>query len=239
MNEIQEIVEALKSYSPYIFLDYDGTLVPIIMNPEESYADPDLLSIIESIRRRYRTFIVTGRSLEEIRKFLPVDLDLICYHGACSVIGGKESRIENFSLYADACSTIYEETSGWPAQFPGLRIYRKKLAVLYHTGLMEQKLKPDLKARLDCMAAKYGMEIYTGKMIYEFRVPGVNKGNAIKNIRGNHPALIIGDDETDESSFEANDDPYAITVKVGSGNTKAKYRIENYISVRDLLRNIA
>ncbi|KAA8922857.1 trehalose-phosphatase [Thermoplasma sp.] len=233
-HSLEEALRAVVRQDPILFLDYDGTLVPIIMNPEESYADSDLTSLISDLRNRFDTYIVTGRSPEEIRRFLPLNIDMICYHGACSIIRGQMIYHNGSDRFLDVFNRIYDVTKAWVSDFPGLRIYKKNLAVLYHLGLMGADMKPALRSRIEEIAKEFGVETYYGKMIIELRVPGVNKGSAIRSVRKGRPAIIAGDDATDELAFEENED--AVTIKVGDGESHANFHVKDYIEMRMVLR---
>ena len=69
---------------------------------------------------------------------------------------------------------------------------------------------------------------------------GINKGIAAADYLNSHPAdfvMAIGDDWTDEYLFkELPENTY--TIKVGAGNSAAKYYINNYKEVRELLSNL-
>ncbi|WP_297217186.1 trehalose-phosphatase [Thermoplasma sp.] len=235
-GQLKDAIQQIIRNDPIIFLDYDGTLVPIIMNPEDSYADDDLKNLLSETKARFDTFIVTGRSPEEIRRFLPIDINLICYHGACSIINGRIEYHNGSDRFIPVFDEIYEVTRSWTTQFPGLRIYRKRMAVLYHLGLMDSQFLQELRSKIEEMARTRGVEVYYGKMIIELRVPGVNKGSAIRSVRRGRPAIIAGDDATDELAFELNED--AVTIKVGDGSSSAKFRLSDYREMRSLLRFI-
>ena len=77
-----------------------------------------------------------------------------------------------------------------------------------------------------------GLEAIWGKMVVELRPRGVSKGAAVVRIAAEHPGLVpvyLGDDVTDEEAFAALNEanPRAITVKVGSGGTRARYRLDS------------
>ena len=81
-----------------------------------------------------------------------------------------------------------------------------------------------------------GMELYLGKMIVELRIPGVNKGKAIRGIRNGRPAMIVGDDLTDEDAYREN--PDAFSIHIGDGPTAAKHSLGNYLELRGLLTEL-
>ena len=80
------------------------------------------------------------------------------------------------------------------------------------------------------------MELYLGKMIVELRIPGVDKGKAICGIRNGRPAMIVGDDLTDEDAYREN--PDAFSIHIGAGQTAAKHSLGNYLELRDLLAEL-
>lgn len=238
-KEIYQAFHKVRQRDPEIFLDYDGTLVGIRMNPEECYADNELKEILVRLESRYRTYIVTGRSLEEMENFLRMDYNIIALHGA--VFRDREGRIsavENFPAFINTCDVIYEKKGEYIERFPGLRMYNKHGGVLFHLGLVEDDtMKEQIKDAVHALGHSNGMDVYEGKMILEIRIPGINKGIAIRSIRKDgNAALIAGDDRTDEESFKYNMD--AIKVKVGDGETLADFKVKNYQEIREILRNL-
>ena len=233
-NKLLELANGIKYMVPQIFLDYDGTLVPIIKDPEINQADCELIGLLSSLARSYETYIVTGRDVREITNFIG-DYNIIGLHGATFHISGETLVVPGFHEYEELSLKLYDENYYLVNKFPGLRIYRKSGGILFHTGNITSK--STIKAVMEevkSLALQYSMEMYTGIDICELRIPGVNKGRAIKMVRNaNRPAIIIGDDATDEDAFQMN--PDAITIKVGNQDTLARYSII-YPSVRSFLR---
>ncbi|WMT52044.1 MAG: trehalose-phosphatase [Ferroplasma sp.] len=233
-NKLFEIARDMKYIVPQIFLDYDGTLVPIVKDPELNQADGELMNLLSSFARVYETYIVTGRDLKEISNFIG-EYNIIGLHGAIFHINGETLALPGFQKYEEISMKIYRESYNMVDKFQGLRIYRKSGGVLFHTGNITDKCTiKSLKEAVKSIALRYNMELYTGIDIIELRIPGVNKGSAIKMVRNvDRQAIIIGDDATDEDAFKLN--PDAITVKVGHQSTVARYSI-CYSSVRPFLR---
>jgi len=75
----------------------------------------------------------------------------------------------------------------------------------------------------------------------EVRQAGLHKGLVVDEVRGSLPGaklVVVGDDVTDEDMFAAAP-PDAVTVKVGSGRTRARFRLGGPDQVRALLGEIA
>ena len=86
------------------------------------------------------------------------------------------------------------------------------------------------------------LRIIDGNKTVEIMTKEVNKGKAINDLIKNNNydyVLSIGDDVTDEDMFEAlKDDENSITIKVGSGNTSAKYRLDSPADVIQFLEQL-
>ncbi len=225
--------------NPIIFLDYDGTLVNIIINPWEAVADRDLIETLQDLSGRFETFIVTGRSLEDIRMLLPLDMNLIAMHGSVTKLKGKSpSFVPGYNRYRAICNDLFNDLEPTRAKFPGLRIFNKDGGLLFHYGLMSSDLKGKLSTEVAEIAGRVGMVVYSGYNIFELRIPGVSKGKAIKRIRrGDRPAMIAGDEGTDEEAFEMNMD--ALKIRVGDGPTLADIVLRDPSEMREALKLIA
>ena len=222
---------------PALFLDYDGTLVPISINPEDALASPDLIQTLKLLDLRYRMFIVTGRSLQEITGFIGSGFNIIALHGAISSLKGEiRYNIPDFERYVKICDDLYSKKDVYIKQFPGLRMYNKGGNLLFHTGLMFPEYFDQLKDLVNELAREIGMSMYVGKRIMELRIPGINKGIAIKKYSPGMKKLIAGDDNTDEDAFKEN--PDAITIHVGPGASISRYRLSDPGEMLTLLKEI-
>ena len=218
-----------------LFLDYDGTLVPIILNPEESLPPENVKKLLSRISLKYDLYVVSGRSVEDLEKFLGPDLNFIAMHGACARIGGKMMCLkDDYMNYVHHCREI--EEMHIEKSFEGLRVYPKGGGILFHLGLVSKDRRERVVSIVSGLAKQYGMELYIGKDIAEIKIPGSNKGDAIKMFRNNKPCLVAGDEMTDEYAFSAC--PECISIHVGNSKTAAKYSVpdvESFLSVLDIL----
>ncbi|MFG1449227.1 MAG: trehalose-phosphatase [Thermoplasmataceae archaeon] len=238
ISEIEKAFTTLLNKDPAIFLDYDGTLVPIQPEADAATAERELLDLLHILDTRYTLWIVTGRTLDSITGFIGTGFNIIGLHGlAMRTKDGIVTISPMLERYRPIFMRFMEDEHDILERFPGVVIKDKGGAISFSLWGMEE---PDIQG-LEDFLRKYAedleLDFYPGKRIYELRIPGINKGKAIREIRDQRPALIIGDDITDEDAFSLNKD--AITVKVGAGDTEAGFRIQDYLSVRELLKAIA
>lgn len=53
-----------------LFLDYDGTLTPIVERPEAAVLGEDMRAVLRRLAARHPVAIVSGRDLAEVRALL-------------------------------------------------------------------------------------------------------------------------------------------------------------------------
>ena len=76
---------------PLLFLDYDGTLAPIVDDPAEAWPHPDVADLLRQLAERHPVVVVSGRGLGALARFLPgVRVRAAGLHGAEVGILGDE-----------------------------------------------------------------------------------------------------------------------------------------------------
>ncbi|EQD53879.1 trehalose-6-phosphatase [mine drainage metagenome] len=207
------------------------------MNPEDAVPGPGLIRTLSALDSVYLLYVVTGRSLQEITSFLGRDLNIIALHGALTLTSsGIRYNVLNFSHYEKLCDDIFSNREEYLAEFPGLRIYNKQGNVLFHFGLMDPGYKERLFNLVNSLSSRAGMPVYEGKRIIELRIPDINKGIAIRQYSEGKKKLIAGDDRTDEEAFMEN--PDAITIHVGPGESISRYRIPDFSEMLRFLEQL-
>ncbi|EQB71680.1 MAG: hypothetical protein AMDU1_APLC00020G0046 [Thermoplasmatales archaeon A-plasma] len=218
-----------------IFLDYDGTLVPLSTDPETTFPDDDVLWIMDRLSGKYQVYVATGRSIPEITRFLDSRYNFIALHGAIlKPKDGQPEYVTDAGEYIRKCDAIYAGRDDFFRRYPGLKMTNKQGGLVFIMWGLDEKAMSSLVEEVSMLASQTGMDLYRGKRIVELRIPGVNKGITIRGVRNGAPALIAGDDATDEDSFL--DNPDAITVKVGDGDTAARFRVRDVAEFRVLLK---
>lgn len=190
-----------------LFLDFDGTLVEIAARPEEVIVPPELISTLAElfIQLHGAVAIVTGRKLEDVDAMLgPIGLPVAAMHGAAVRMAGKTATASGAEPVPEAISTALH---AFVLAHPGLLLEPKgeSLAVHYRNVPDLCRLVESTVSELVAAHAPQH-DLQPGKMVFEIKPRGVNKGRAIEallgtpSFAGRRPA-VFGDDLTDEAGF--------------------------------------
>ena len=222
---------------PLFFLDYDGTLAPIVDNPDEAFPHPDVPELLRVLDAHYPVWIVTGRDLRALSSFLDQPLNAIGLHGAQQGrIGGEVERL----MPDDAAQALQQLRQSVPS-VDGLRVEDKdqSFAVHYREVDREEEAQERLRSWLKTMPEM--LDAIWGKKVVELRPEGLTKGTAVRRIANEHPDCVpvyLGDDTTDEDAFVALQDleRETVTVRIGQADTRAAYRLSGPDDVVEYLR---
>lgn len=223
-----------------IFLDFDGCLVDIAARPQDVVVPRTLPPILDRLHRRTggALAIVSGRSIGELRRFIPGAGAMICgSHGAERQRG---SRVERLHVDQDALESAAVRAETELGDAPGLIVERKPVGLgLHYRG--DPSRAGDVATLAESLLADLpGYHAHHGKMVVELRPNGVGKGGVVADLmrgprfRGRLP-VMMGDDTTDEPAFEAVNGFGGLSVKVGPGRTAALARLGAPAEVRRLL----
>ncbi len=211
---------------PLFFLDYDGTLAPIVDDPEAAVPHPDVPGLLRRLDERYPLWIVTGRDLRALASFLDRPLRAIGLHGAQEGVIGEEVR----RLMPDDVAQALQRLRQSVPAVEGLQVEDKDQAFAVHYREVEDEgeVQDRLSAWLDAMPEM--LDAIWGKKVVELRPDGLTKGTAVRRIAKEHPTctpVYLGDDTTDEDAFAALQDldRETVTVRIGDEETRAAYRL--------------
>lgn len=222
--------------TPIFFIDYDGTLAPIVDEPDEAYPHPEAPELLKRLDAQYPLWIVTGRHLQALESLLAMPLHAIGLHGAQEGRIGREVR----SLTPDDAAEALRRLRQTVPAGQGVQVEEKDaaFAVHYRNAEDEEEARARIRAWTDTVPDM--LEAVWGKKVMELRPKGLNKGTAVRRIAEDYPGrtpVYLGDDVTDEDAFAAlRDVEEAVTVKVGDGETEARYRLDGPDAVIEYLR---
>ena len=224
-----------------LLLDFDGTLVPIIDNPDGVRLDAPMRRILGRLTRKpgLSVYIMSGRRLADLRRRVRVSgIHLLGLHG-------WESR---GAALPPSQKQILHEAKVWlaqnlPAQ-PGVLLEDKGYALAVHYRMA--KLPAVRIAQKVLRSARDhfrpGLRLLKGKKIWELLPRAiVGKGPATQSLLAELPTdtlpIFIGDDTSDESAFAVL--PHGLAVHVGGNTqTKARFCLRDPAEVREFLERL-
>lgn len=233
-----------------LFLDFDGTLVPIRKDPDKCVLSKEMKEQLQSLANSDRHFvtILSGRTLSDIRA--RVGIRNICYGGNHGLaISGKGLRfVHPGALSAKAIiSKAGRRLEKEIACFDGTWIERKKFTLSLHYRMADKREVLRLKKAFFGVAAEFSgkglLIIMKGKKVLEL-MPNISwdKGRAalliLNKLQGEYLPIFVGDDVTDEAAFKALKNS-SVTVRIGrSKRTLARFYLKDYQETSRLLKTI-
>jgi len=193
-------------------LDFDGTLAPIVPDPDQARAHPGVPAVLERLASVLgRIAIVTGRPAEVAVDYGGLSavpgLTVLGHYGLERWSDGRVSAPED----AEAVEAVRRrlpqllESVGAPE---GTTVEDKGRAVAVHVRRAADPsaafalLGPPLQA----LAAEVGLVVEPGRMVLELRPPGADKGSALRSlVEESTPSVVVfvGDDLGDVAAFAA------------------------------------
>lgn len=73
LSQFEEFKSEVKGKRLVVFLDYDGTLTPIVNDPKQALLAPEMKELLKQLKEYFITGIISGRSLKKIENFIGID----------------------------------------------------------------------------------------------------------------------------------------------------------------------
>jgi trehalose 6-phosphate phosphatase len=227
------VLEDFARSSVLVALDYDGTLAPIVDDPDRAEMRPRTRRLLQSLARVYPVAVISGRARTDVaRRLRDVAVaSIIGNHGVESwhIAGGRLAEVRRWlPVLADAL-----------APYKGVAIEDKSYSLAIHYRQSREK-KRARAAILTAAAALPGVRIIAGKQVVNVLPRDApHKGIALERERdrlGCDTAIYVGDDQTDEDVFTLDQPGRLLAVRVGlGGRSAATYGIANQRAIDRLL----
>ena len=248
LTDFHDIASVLKGRRPAVFLDYDGTLTPIVDTPAQAVLSEAMRETLRRLGDRCVTGVVSGRALEDVREL--VGLDNLFYAGThgFDIVGpaGSGIRHQVGQEFLPAMEELDRRLHRALAHVPGVLLETKGLSISVHYRLAEEAAVPDVEAVLDgLLQDSPRLRKNHGKKVFEIKPRfDWNKGKAeewlLQVLGGGHVPFHLGDDTTDEDAFEfVACGGVGILVADEPRSTAARYRLKDAAEVGRFLERLA
>lgn len=235
-------------------LDFDGTLAPIVEDPDEARVPDETRRTLERLHAdpNVTVAIVSGRSVPDLRRRIDLPVSLIGNHGLERYdppgLDGSGTTVHPLAAAAipriDTCCGVLETALD---AIPNAAVEHKRLTGTVHYRTVPEPLQPTCKWLAIEVIERIGgdrLSISEGNAIVEFG-PAIDwgKGDAVELLRAEHAqdavVLVCGDDTTDEDAFRVLDGA-DIGIQVGQPRpSHGTYRTASPATLARFLERVA
>ena len=215
LRDAEELERRLDGREPAVFLDYDGTLTPIVDRPEDAIISDSMRDAVRGLAKRCTVCVVSGRDRPVVQELMGVDDLVVAGSHGFDIWSPQEGTLEHEAgsgfeeLLERVQARLGEETDG----IAGALIEPKKASVAIHYRLVSETERSRIHGVVDALLAEHPdeLKVTPGKMVYEIQ-PKLDwdKGKAVLYLLGalgldrqDVVPLYLGDDITDEHAFAA------------------------------------
>jgi trehalose 6-phosphate synthase/phosphatase len=209
------------------FLDYDGTLSPLVDKPEDAHPSAELISILKQLSndQKNRIYIISGRDRKTLGSWLgDLRVGMSAEHGCFlrPFISASDNLLPEVGEWKDLVQEkrvdvgwkdkVIEVFNSYAKSLKGSVVECKEYAITFHYRLcnkeQSKRVVQELQKELQDLTRQYStLNTLKGKKSVEARLKGITKGIVIRHIldvnnRDNlNFVLCVGDDLTDEDMY--------------------------------------
>ncbi|CAA7401708.1 unnamed protein product [Spirodela intermedia] len=263
LNMFEEIVGMSKGKQIAMFLDYDGTLSPIVDDPEVAFMSEAMREAVRDVAQYFPTAIVSGRCKDKVFGF--VQLAELYYAGSHGMdiqgpeasIGSKCTRGSKSVLFQPASEfllmidEVYKALVEKTKAIPGAKVENNRFCVSVHFRCVDEKRWVGLAEQVGSVLKGYPkLRVTQGRKVLEIR-PSIkwDKGKALEFLLDSLGfadsedvlPVYIGDDRTDEDAFKVlreRGQGFGILVSKIPKDTSASYSLREPLEVMEFLKRL-
>ncbi len=235
----RELLQRLHTRPRLLAFDFDGTLSEFAPTPAQAFLPKRTQRLLQELTASPETTValISGRELQTLKD--KVKLPGIIYFGSHGLtssrrgLGAPAEQMRTWRCTAQKAETILRALA---APYPGSLVENKGADLSLHYRRVASEKIPALLAQARSRMSEFPLFINPGNMVLEFRPPEApDKGTALRQLaehvapgwKKNGVCLYMGDDSNDEDAFAylRTQGSHALSFKVGTGRTQAKYRM--------------
>ncbi|KAK7301226.1 hypothetical protein RJT34_12087 [Clitoria ternatea] len=261
LKMFDQIIYESKGKQIVTFLDYDGTLSPIVADPDKAYMSKKMRATLKDVARHFPTAIVSGRCIDKVYSF--VRLAELYYAGSHGMdIKGPTNRrstkkgkdevlFQPASEFLPMINEVYNILVEKTKCVPGAKVENNKFCLSVHFRCVDEKSWAALAEQVSLVVDEYPkLKLTEGRKVLEIR-PTIkwDKGKALEFLleslgyanSNNVFPIYIGDDRTDEDAFKvlrSRGQGIGILVSKIPKETDASYTLQDPSEVGQFLRHL-
>ncbi|CAB4314103.1 unnamed protein product [Prunus armeniaca] len=261
LDMFEQIIDASKGKQIVMFMDYDGTLSPIVEDPDRAFMSDAMRKTVKKVARCFPTAIVSGRCRDKVYKFVRLaELYYAGSHGMDIKGPAKGSKYKKGSQgvlcqpaseFLPMIDEVYKLLVEKTKSTPGAKVENNKFCLSVHFRCVDEKKWSELALQVRSVLKEYPkLRLTQGRKVLEIR-PTIkwDKGKALEflleslgyaNCTDVFP-VYIGDDRTDEDAFKIlreRGQGFGILVSKIPKETTATYSLQEPAEVMDFLQRL-
>jgi trehalose-phosphatase len=251
LDHREEIAARLSGRLVVVFLDYDGTLSPIVDRPEMAVLPDGTRQALQRLAESCTVAIVSGRDLEDVRKRADVPGVLFAGSHGFEIVGpdGSHTEYEEARRFLPGLDEAEAALRDVLSRIDGVEVERKRYAIAVHYRRADPSAVPDVeRAAREVSNERRELRFSGGKKVFELR-PDIewHKGKAVEwlmdalDLGDDAVPVYVGDDVTDEDAFRGLRGRGVGVIVLGEDqrSTAADYSLRDTDEVRAFLEKLA
>ena len=243
-----ELSSNFKEAFPLLFLDFDGTLSPIVEHHNDAEISEEMRGLVEELAKKYPVAVVSGRGLSDVKN--RVGLPELFYAGSHGFeISGPhgfardhEEAVKVMPVFNEVQPILQEKL----AHIQGVDFERKKFTLAVHYRQVKEEQQQEVQDVIMAILKDYPEVAGAGgKKVIEIR-PAIDwhKGKAVEFLKKELSkekdafSIYVGDDVTDEDAFKFVSNGLGILVGYHGVETYADYHLEDLEQVKQFFKRL-
>src|SRR5882762_5248951 len=153
LEHVQDIAGGNRQLA--VFLDYDGTLTPIVSHPEKALLSDSTRQTLQALAMQASVTILSGRDLNDVRQ--RVDIATITYGGShgFDIAGPRGLRKQVGTQFLPKLDMIEKELGKQLAGIAGAHVERKRFSIAAHYRNVNESDVPKVQRAVSEVAARH------------------------------------------------------------------------------------